>query len=73
MENVQKWLQQHYVYMLLDEELNVSHTASVIALVWSDATKAAAERAETEPETFQCEGDLLALPTLQAQRKLLSG
>lgn len=29
--------------MLLDEELNVSHTALVIALVWSDATKAAAE------------------------------
>lgn len=40
-EQMQRWLQQQYCRTLIDEEFNASHTASVIALVWSNATKAA--------------------------------
>lgn len=45
LEKIQRWLQQQQWYYRtpLDEEFNASHTASVIAPVWSSATKAAVE------------------------------
>lgn len=70
MEEMQKRLQQQYYCTLLDEEFNVSHTASVIAVVCKGTSR---EQAGTEPEISQCEGNLLALPTPRTPSELLSG
>lgn len=40
-EQMQRWLQQRYCCILIDKEFNAPHRASVIALVGSNATKAA--------------------------------